>query len=165
MRAYPAFEVSSSVTSLHTGASSFFHPDRNVNSMMNTYSNSCAPSCLTISPVAFADPPSVNDCQEQKLPVAIKSSTTTTLSEEFNRFFCNSKMSSPYSLTYLAWTHSPGSLPCFRTGTKRIFNRNARAGAKMNPLASKPMMTVGLTGRRCNSNMSSCHEPRQYRQY
>lgn len=51
---------SSSVTSLQTGASRCFHPAKNANSMIKAYSNIVAPICLTRSPVAFADPPTVN---------------------------------------------------------------------------------------------------------
>ena len=80
------------------------------------------------------------------IPVAIKSSTTTTLSSLVNLPFCISKTSSPYSLTYFACTHSPGNFPRFRIGTKRTFKRRAKAGAKMKPLASSPTMTVGFRG-------------------
>src|ERR1700676_5299019 len=62
--AYPAFEVSSSVTSLRTGASKFFHPARNPSSIRKTYSTSFAPIVLTNSPVAFAEPPSINHQQQ-----------------------------------------------------------------------------------------------------
>jgi hypothetical protein len=139
---------SSSVTSLQTGASRCFHPAKNVNSMIKAYSNIVAPSCLTRSPVAFADPPTRQSYPSRGLPVAIKSSTTTTRSEEVRTCVCISKISAPYSLTYSACTVGPGSFPRFRTGTKRMFNRNARAGAKMKPRASRPMMTVGFSGRR-----------------
>jgi len=85
------------------------------------------------------------------IPVAIKSSTTTTLSSLFNFPFCISKTSSPYSLTYFACTHSPGNFPRFRMGMKRTFKRRAKAGAKMKPLASSPTMTVGFRGAKWDS--------------
>ena len=56
---YPGLASGASVTSLHAGASRFFAPDKNVNSMINAYSNNLAPNFLTISPTALAEPPTL----------------------------------------------------------------------------------------------------------
>jgi hypothetical protein len=37
-----------------------------------------------------------------------------------------------------------------------MFSRRASAGAKMKPRASRPMITVDLSGQRCFSKTSSC---------
>jgi hypothetical protein len=99
---------------------------------------------------AYLSPP-----HSELIPVAIRSSTTTTRSASVSLPFCISKTSLPYSLMYSAWTTSPGSFPLLRMGTKRTLRRRARTGAKINPRASRPTITVGSRGRICDSRMSS----------
>lgn len=47
----------------------------------------------------------------------------------------------PYSFSYDAETHFPGSFPCFLTGTNAAPNLSAMIGPKRNPLASRPTTT------------------------
>ena len=47
----------------------------------------------------------------------------------------------PYSFSYSAEAHFPGSFPLFRTGTKAAFSIKATIGPTRNPLASRPTTT------------------------
>lgn len=114
----------------YTGASSLELAFRKVNSTMNRYSRVLPPCLATRSPAAFADP-----------PVAIKSSTTTTLWPGLMASTCISNESMPYSFSYEALSHGPGSFPCFRTATKAAPNLKAIIGPRRNPRASKPTTT------------------------
>lgn len=47
----------------------------------------------------------------------------------------------PYSFSYTAEIHSPGSFPFFRTGTNAALSFEAMIGPSKNPLASRLTMT------------------------
>lgn len=50
-------------------------------------------------------------------------------------------LTEPYSFSYTAVIHCPGSFPRFLTGTNAAPNLIAMIGPKRNPLASKPTTT------------------------
>jgi hypothetical protein len=79
---------------------------------MNAHSTNFPPSFLTRFLAALAVP-----------AVAIRSSTINTLSPFFIESLCISILSLPYSRLYSSLSHSAGSLPGLRTGTKPVFNK------------------------------------------
>ena len=74
-------------------------------------------------------------------PVAMRSSTTTTFWPDCTESTCNSKLSEPYSFSYVRRVTAPGSFPALRTGTNAAPNFNARSGPNRNPRASRPTTT------------------------
>jgi len=115
------------VNNVNTGAPNFSRPFKNPSSNKKQNSITVPPHIATNFSAACALP-----------PVAIISSTITTLLSSRIAPRCISKKSSPYSFLYPTFTHSPGNFPAFRTGTKAAPSFSAREGPKRKPRASRP---------------------------
>lgn len=149
----------------YTGASSWDPPLRNMSSMIKRYSTVFPPCFAMSSPAALAEPPSrmseerpsggdegtnlsQSGRRRQRRSVRALSHppASRTSPKDSRSFICIAhrkklRLTVPYSFSYEAETHSPGSLPCLRTGTKAAPSLSAIIGPRRKPRASRPTTT------------------------
>lgn len=137
-----------------------------MSSMIKRYSRVFPPCFAISSPAAFAEPPGNRTCVHNVSLERISELTSSNQVVDNNhvlpRFdsFClhfkgilqearseqhksllDVTPTVPYSFSYVAVTHCPGSFPCFLTGTNAAPSRSAMIGPSKNPLASNPTTT------------------------